>query len=64
MVFFCIQAFCVVMAVATSATELSYNRYGNSGHHQPEEGYSADKVDYRVPSHNKDYSVPRYKVQP
>ena len=52
------------MAVATSATELPYNRYGSNNHHQPEEGYSAYKLDYREPSHNKDYSVPRYKVQP
>ena len=58
------QAFCVVMAVATSATELPYNRYGNNNHHQPEEGYSAYKLDYRAHSHNEDFNVPRYEVQP
>ena len=49
------------MAMATSATELPHNRYGNNNHHhQPEEGYSAYKLDYRAPSHTKDYSVSRH----
>ena len=62
-----IQGLYVVMAMATSATELPDKEYDNSNnlvnYHQPEEGNLAYNLDHSVPTYKWDYIVPSASSQ-